>query len=844
MAELRNWQLDSSAPYSLQIAADARYSHTDYLNDQIWELTLGTGDAPALALQTRYGGRVGLASLVPMWQSDGRMIYQAQTYVRMPIVRAFAPGYLQVHAQITTAVSLIAEYWVMESQSVSGRYILYNSGPKPTTLHLDLFGHVVAQRKDLPLAVMSLIDETHALSLGRLSGLEPVVVMENATAQLTPGEKASPKIGSDIALEPGETASIRWVHTGLARMESSLERAQFWLKQDWDVSINAIRELTSAIPRIETGDAETDAVIAFAYQQSLQAFLQPTGSLPESSFVMTRQPSKGFSRRGDGSDYDRGWNGQFPPAAYLLGTGLASVAPEFAQGIILNYLAVQEENGAIDMRPGIAGQKQGLLLPPILARLTWEIYRYTENVGFLAEVFPGLMRFFNRWSESDLDIDGDMLPEWQDERQMGYMFWPTFGAGQPWAQNADIRQVESPDIVAYLLSEAKSLKKIGQAIGNISVYELDNRIETLERHLERLWDAQERRFSYRDRDSGVVATRITILQDVPADEEHLPAFKLAPAARLIVHVMGGTSHIPRAVLTLEGIDQQGNKISESATQDSFAWSYGNGVYTSRHLYAVIDKIRFDGLSRVYKFSASTLDLSRLDVNALIPLWIGSLSTDKAAKLVELISDPSCFLRESGLTIVSASDENFDPSSANGGGGVWPYWTSLIGEGLLDHGYVKEAAVILRKLLDTQVAVLKRQNRFSEFYHADNKVGLGEDGFITGIVPLHLLMRLLGIRIVNTGHVYVGGEFVWDNPVTVTQYGVQVVRSEQGTSVTFASGYKVNLSPNSDFQEVIDPSPRQPGAVAASVPIPPGSQTPEEIGRVIIQLNHEDETSDS
>jgi hypothetical protein len=66
MKNLRRWLL--SRPYALPLAADARLSSTDYHDDQVWELSPGVpgSDAPALVLQTRYGGRVGLASLVPL----------------------------------------------------------------------------------------------------------------------------------------------------------------------------------------------------------------------------------------------------------------------------------------------------------------------------------------------------------------------------------------------------------------------------------------------------------------------------------------------------------------------------------------------------------------------------------------------------------------------------------------------------------------------------------------------------------------------------------------------------------------------------------------------------------
>ncbi|MFN8450328.1 MAG: hypothetical protein U0521_17510 [Anaerolineae bacterium] len=82
---------------------------------------------------------------------------------------------------------------------------------------------------------------------------------------------------------------------------------------------------------------------------------------------------------------------------------------------------------------------------------------------FWNEVYPGLLRFFERWLACD--SDGDGFPEWQSEGQTGYPFMPSFALGLPWGQNAEIRYFETPDLLAYLLSEAISLREIAYTCG-------------------------------------------------------------------------------------------------------------------------------------------------------------------------------------------------------------------------------------------------------------------------------------------------------------------------------------------------------------------------------------------
>lgn len=836
MHDMRRWQLEATSPYVLQLAADARLTQTSFTNDQIWELVLGTGDDPALALQTRYGGRVKQVSLVPMWTLGSQVVYQPQTYATPPRITAFAPGYAQVQANLTTELELVADYWVMESSAVGARYMLSNSGDESKTLRLDVFGHVIAEKRVAPPAILTLIDDTYALSLGRMTGLEPVVVLENGQVELPLRVKTSPKIGANLTILAGETVQVRWVHAGSATMSESLDHAQFWLSHEWDSSLEHIETNTQLIPVVETGNADYDAVIAFSYQQLMQAFLDASGNLPHASYVASRDSHHGFSSRGDGSDYGRGWNGQTPHLSYLVALAIAPVKPDLAEGIIRNYLAIQGENGWIDFNATFSGQQRDILCPPLLARLTWEVYRYTNNRDLLKDTFPALMDFFNRWSEYDLDKDGDILPEWQDERQTGYVFWPTFGMGQPWSQNLNIACAETPDATAYMLSEAISLQKIAQELENPGAHELQQRITELQSHMARCWYESESRYAYRDRDTHAITPPITIIEDAHADQEQLPALKLDPPSRIVVRVSGGTGKVPQASLYIEGVDKNGTTIEETVDLEEFVWSYGHGVYSSQKVYALIDRVRFEGLSRVYRIHARTVDTTRLDINAVLPIWSTGIPEDKAEAIQNLVTDEEHFWRTSGLTIVSAQDTDFDPSSANGGGGIWSYWTTLVGEGLLHYGHGEVAAKLIRRLIETQAKALAADKHFGEFYHSDEPKGLGERGYLSGIAPLHLLMQVLGMQIIDGGRVRIFGPCFWESPITIKQFSVTVERSANGTVIQFASGYEVELSADADEQLVTDPDPTQTTAPEYTAPVRP---EPEQGGPTLIELEQEE-----
>jgi hypothetical protein len=399
-----------------------------------------------------------------------------------------------------------------------------------------------------------------------------------------------------------------------------------------------------------------------------------------------------------------------------------------------------------------------------------------------------------------MDADGDGLPEWQNEAQTGYPFMPSFALGMAWGQNADIRYVEAPDLAAYLLSELITLREIAyylrDAAGEAA---LVPKMEAMKTALERLW--HNGRYHYQDRDTHVTTGSVTLLQDGQGDEEHFIAVPLDPPNRVIVRVTGGMEHHPKMTLVIDGQDAYGKSTQETAEAEDFLWTHGRGVYTTRTMFSNVDRIKLEGLVRVYRIRAYSVDTTRLDLSAILPLWAVGITPERAAELVTLLKAE--FWRANGVTMCAASDPQFDPSNADGAGGVWTFWLTLIGEGLIEHGYMAEATELVKRLLTAQIAVLKEAHTFYEYYHADEPQGLGERGNAAGLVPLHLLLRVLGVRIVSARKVWSGGAYLWGSAVTVTQRGVVVRRSAGGTQIRFPSGNTVDLPADALFQEITD-----------------------------------------
>jgi hypothetical protein len=770
---LRHWQLDTKKPLSLHLAADARLTQTDYTDDQSWLLRLGAPDEAALMLTTAYGGRANAVSLVPMWTTEGRTVYQPPDYHTPPVVTGFAPGFTRAEGAVLPDLTFQAVVWAADSHSLTGAFKLTNSADTPQTIRLDLYGHILWRNRELQVAVMTLASDENALYLGHLGNIDPVVLVKGGKVGVGTDGHIRPQVGRNLTVEPGGSVTLRWAHVALPEQHNSLRRARYWLEQDLSAALAQVNEATAALPQIETGDTALDATLAFGVQHAVSAFLRPTDHLPHPSFVAAREYTNGYSAKGDGSDMIRAWSGQQPTAAYLLASALAGTEPAFAEGVIRNYINIMAEDGFIDWAPGLGGQRHGQLALPVLARLAWRVYEAgTGNYDFIAEIYPALTRFFNRWFAADVDRDGEGIPEWATVAQTGYAGWPLFSDG-----GVDITTVEGPDMVAYLLSEATHLRHMAELLGE-DPSALTPRIDELRTALSELW--QDGAFVYRDRDTHITPARVTVLDSARADEIQFPALSLEVPARLVVEAVGGASNKPALNVTLIGLDADGNAVTETLDTDAFTWGYRRGSATSRTVFTQIDKIKPGGLSRVFRLNAYTTDLAANDANTVLPLITDALNEEQVTALVTRIQNT--LLRPNGLALYPPPTvPGADPS------GVWVYWNALLCEGLFAHGHAELAVDVLRRLLRVQTATLRESGVFTVFYDEDDMRGMGTRLDLNGLPPLHLLMTAIGITIQADGMVNVLPDFPWGEPITITQYGIRVERDTTQTTVTTSDG---------------------------------------------------------
>ena len=792
---MREWNLKSGDPLELTLAADARLTQTDYNDDQIWELRLGGGEPPALALQTTFGLRARSLRLFPRFTEGDTSQTDPVTFPRPPVVHQFFPNYIKVQFTPFPDLDVEAEYWVPDSKSISGRVHLTNLSDRPRQIRFEWLAQLTPNDGQR----MTPIEMQAAIALhGRTQDLAPVVFL---TGGPQTGTGAYPSLRFDLELQPGGAHSIHWSQAGLSEPESSFNRARMVAARPWEAEIARLEMLNAGLIDIRTGNPDWDAAFALSQKMAFGLFVGPTKNLPAPSFVLSRQPDNGFSLRGDGSDYNHLWNGQSPLEAYYLSGLILPSSPDLAQGLVRNFLASQMEDGSIDWKPGLAGQRSRLLAMPILASLAWKIYQSTEDKSFLGEIFNGLLRFTQYWFAPEQDRDGDGIPEWSHPIQTGFEEQPLFSQWQPGAKGVEITTAESPALCALLYRECRSLIQIaGQLNRREPVAALSSLAEHVCTAIESSWGEEQASYQYWDRDTHH-STQGEKLAEGEGNGTLLIQRSFNEPVRLLIHILtqGETTRHPE--IFIHGESAGGQPRLEHITMDQFKWHLGMGRLTGERVYGRIEQIEIQGIDPADQVAIYSVDYHTLDQTLLLPLWAKIPSAERAELLVHrTIASPQGFWRTFGLAgcpqpAHTHSAEGLERSFCQD---VHLPWNTLIGEGLLEYGYQSEAAEIITRTMAAVTRSLKQEQAFRRYYHAETGQGSGEWNALSGLAPMGLFLDVLGVRLISSTKVALQrfNPFPW--PVTVKFRGITILRHKESSMVIFPDGQTANID---------DPAPR-------------------------------------
>lgn len=789
---MRRWNLPLKAPFALVLAADARLTETDYCDDHIWELDLA-GEPPAVAVRTTFGLRARAFRIFPRFVLGDEEASDPATFARPPVLQNYYPNFARLEFSPFTDIDVTAEIWVPQSQAILGRYEITNNSNQEIGMQLEMAA-VLTPGEGQRMSAEKM--EACSVLLGQTENLHPLLFM---TGGAHPGKRPYPCLALGERIPAGETRLFCWSQAAKNTPEQSFKLARQLCAEPWEAHIARLELLNDGEVEVYTGDPDWDLALSLSQTIGLSLMMSPRGQLPEASFVETRLPDQGYSLRGDGSDYSHLWSGQAPLEAYCLADFLLPAHPELVRGLLRNYFAVQEENGFIDWKPGLGGQRSRALATPILAKLTWRLYQTTKGSGFpaddfLREAYPALQRFLDVWFSSEHDVDQDGLPEWDHPMQFGIEDHPLFSPWQAWSQGADICSAESPALGALLYQECLCMAKMAPICADVpSVARYNHLAERLRQRLDEMWNEEHQSYAYQDRDSHISPRARVLRQHKGAGKITLQERFEGPA-RLLIRIQTSGETRPHPQVFIHGESSSGQHRIEPIPEGHIRWSPNSGLITGERVYNAIELVELQGLLPEDEVTLATIGFDCEDLSLMLPLWAGIPSEEEAESLTQNhLTNPQRYWRTYGMPVCPEANEESEAVC----GQVNLPLNRLVGEGLLAYGQREAAAELVSRLMVGIVGNLKRQGRFFRSFHAQSGEGAGERNSLIGLAPLGLFLDVLGVHPVSPHCVYLEGFNPFPSPVTVKYRGMTVLRQKEKTVVIFPDGQTI---------EVTDPAP--------------------------------------
>ncbi|GAB4503493.1 MAG: hypothetical protein Fur0043_04850 [Anaerolineales bacterium] len=774
---MRIWSLGEGDPLFLTLAADARLAAPNYVDDHIWELELAGGEPPALALRTTYGLRARSMRVFPRFTEAGRAVSAPADFAVPPRLCSFYPNFLELTFSPFAGLEVTYEVRVPQSNVIAGRVSISNRTTASRTVQLEMCGALVPL--DGHALTPTQIQMVNVL-VGQTSGLVPLLFL---TGGPLPGPGPLPSLMVNLDLGPGASRQLTWALASTDAHQASFDAARLIAARPWDAERARIELINAAgMLDIYTSDPDWDAALVFSQMAAYRLFFPPGGGLPFPSFVRARGPDQGYSRSGDGSDHPSLWAGSSPLDAYYLVSTLPA-APGLAKGILRNYLSTQAEDGMVDNQPGLGGQRAHLHAMPLLASLAWNLFCATGDEPFLVEVFPKLMQYFWAWFSPHNDRDRDGLPEWSSPFQTGYEDNPMFSLWHSWAQGAEVGSMRHPALLSMLYREAQVLLKMAARLERQDETRLiQKQAETLKSVLQAAWDARAALYRYCDRETGAsLPGKILARQRGPGTLKPKQTFE--PPVRLLIEVQTKGPAVKRPHVVIGEYVTKGE--SEVLPPTSFQWKAGGMVATSQRVHSKIGRIEIKGVDASDKVIIRSLDYTSEDHTLLTPLWAGVPDLQQAQAMIgRAVLDAARFDRPFGLPACPLLPT---PKAASVNLAVSLPWNQLICEGLLAYGFRTEAARLFARLMNGIIQNLKHNRAFYQYYHAESGAGLGERNALSGLAPLGLFLRILGVQIVSPTRVRLEGKNPFPWPVTIQYRALKIVRGLEDTEITFPNG---------------------------------------------------------
>ncbi len=125
----------------------------------------------------------------------------------------------------------------------------------------------------------------------------------------------------------------------------------------------------------------------------------------------------------------------------------------------------------------------------------------------------------------------------------------------------------------------------------------------------------------------------------------------------------------------------------------------------------------------HTFQFMTRDLKRQEIIGFLALWAEAAPPDRAARLVQTLTDTTKFWRRYGIPTLSAQDPWYSPYvdyCCKWNGPVWLLWDYMVYDGLRTYKYHELASRLANKMIQCVSVQLSGNHNYWESYSPDNE----------------------------------------------------------------------------------------------------------------------------
>ncbi len=740
-------------PYlKIPLAADARTINGMPHDDQVWQLSFGSGETGTLELSTTYGLRARYMRIFPIFSEEGITIEQMRDYHSPVRIEKNYPNYIQLSFQPFEGIEAVFEYWVQDFDLISCRITVTNHTQEERAIGMD-WVCVLAPDAGTPMKP----EHKNIVNIlqGTTKGLAPVMFITGG-----PDFTISPKpaLTSDIFLATKESKTLTWAVSAKESPEDSFETARRAVAKNWDAEMALLEMTNSDVYQIESFLPEWDFV--FNLSQRMSIFL-----------AGFNQQEVRFQRTVDQNPLDDSltqnpifplviwyWLKCAPPA--MLATG---------KQILLNWFESAD----------LAFVAKDIY--PFICSLSYEIYQRDGDKSFLGKIYPALQQYYQIWMTSD-QIKS---PTWRSVRQTGIERHPLFSTLFSWSQGVDARKVNAPDLTALLLIEAESMDQLALIMEDIETSsEAKKNAMQLRNILEDLWNSRSVIHFYSDVETRY-SQKIGLIGRIKGNAQKTIEKSFDTPMRLLLRVDAQGVLPLQLKIHIEGKDAAQKNLHIDLTYSDFSWYLSHGTLTLNHLLTEVNLIHIEGAGKNDQTSLQHVYHRVPMISSLLPMWANSISLKMKNQIVK-----------HNFAKAQRFNENFGmpefiptPSLANKIEHVsvsLPH-SVLVIEALLKMGEIKLAAEHLTKIVTAQGLCLRNQGALFERYDVHTAQGFDSPYTWNSLFPIGLFLKVAGIEILSPTKVILH----YNNPLPakfkVSYRGLEIMHGLKETTITFPNG---------------------------------------------------------